>query len=586
MIRSTVFPGRYFLLAGVVCLGSCLCACKEDPERPLPSVPSASIQAGSQSGKPEVPKGLLAKDKDAGADDADAAPPPHKGPWFVVTKTSTGVYTEPSFDKDKKFAYARNGGKLPVDGEVVSKNQCSGGWYKIVTGGFVCGNAGTIDEKSKKVEFVQHAPDLDDVLPYKYARNAKNGTPLYRSIPSRDQMLEYEPYLLGGDEKSADKSTKTDKRVAKKDTSASERDGEKKGKSADDGEPRRRSATIRSARGTNAMRASLDPIDAGVDADGEQDAEEAPSEPWWKNDEAKERLHELTIEDLSSEADGILAKRMVKGFYVAIDKTFRWNGRTWYRTTKGLVAPADRFWQTKGSDFKGVELGDEYKLPVGWVYGGYKSATTYAIDEDANTITPKGSVKRFTAIKLSGETKKYRGTDYRQTSDGLWIKSRTLRVTEPGDLPEAMKPGETWVDVNLSQQTLVAFRGETPIYATLVSSGKKSSIKEKDHRTPTGEWRIRVKHITDTMDGDGTAAGDLPYSIEDVPYVMYFHRSYALHGAFWHANYGVQMSHGCVNLAPLDAKHLFFILGPNLPAGAHGVWSTEPLQGSIVKVHN
>ena len=42
-------------------------------------------------------------------------------------------------------------------------------------------------------------------------------------------------------------------------------------------------------------------------------------------------------------ADDILVKRMVKGFYVAIDKTFRWNNRTWYKTTKGLVAPADRF---------------------------------------------------------------------------------------------------------------------------------------------------------------------------------------------------------------------------------------------------
>ena len=56
------------------------------------------------------------------------------------------------------------------------------------------------------------------------------------------------------------------------------------------------------------------------------------------------------------------------------------------------------------------------------------------------------------------------------------------------------------------------------------------------------------------MDGDGTAAGDLPYSIEDVPYVHVLLPRYALHGAFWHTNYGVQMSHGCVNLAPLDAK--------------------------------
>ncbi len=50
------------------------------------------------------------------------------------------------------------------------------------------------------------------------------------------------------------------------------------------------------------------------------------------------------------------------------------------------------------------------------------------------------------------------------------------------------------------------------------------------------------------MDGDGKAASDLPYSIEDVPYVQYFEGSYALHGAFWHNNFGHEMSHGCVNL--------------------------------------
>jgi lipoprotein-anchoring transpeptidase ErfK/SrfK len=88
------------------------------------------------------------------------------------------------------------------------------------------------------------------------------------------------------------------------------------------------------------------------------------------------------------------------------------------------------------------------------------------------------------------------------------------------------------------------------------------------------------------MDGDGSAAGDLPYSIEDVPYVMYFHKAYALHGAFWHRNYGVRMSHGCVNLAPLDAKYFFLFTTPYLPEGWHGGWSSEDRPGSWVVVHD
>lgn len=124
------------------------------------------------------------------------------------------------------------------------------------------------------------------------------------------------------------------------------------------------------------------------------------------------------------------------------------------------------------------------------------------------------------------------------------------------------------------------------MYATLISSGKESTVKAQDHSTPRGMWRVREKHVVSTMDGDGSAAGDLPYSIEDVPYVMYFHKSYATHGAFWHRNYGVQMSHGCVNLAPLDAKWIFFYADPPVPAGFHGTWSSEDNRGSMVVVHD
>ncbi|HMR80110.1 MAG TPA: L,D-transpeptidase, partial [Polyangiaceae bacterium] len=131
----------------------------------------------------------------------------------------------------------------------------------------------------------------------------------------------------------------------------------------------------------------------------------------------------------------------------------------------------------------------------------------------------------------------------------------------------------------------VVYRGTTPVYATLLSSGKKSSVKAKDHRTPVGQWRIREKHITTTMDGNGTAAGDQPYSIEDVPYVMYYYNSYALHAAFWHRNYGIQMSHGCVNLSPLDAKHVFYLTDPPVPEGFHGSWSSKDTPGSRVVVH-
>jgi lipoprotein-anchoring transpeptidase ErfK/SrfK len=189
-------------------------------------------------------------------------------------------------------------------------------------------------------------------------------------------------------------------------------------------------------------------------------------------------------------------------------------------------------------------------------------------------------------VPLRYRYRKINDVEYFQMTDGTWIRDRFLRMTTPGKRPAEVGEEERWIDVDISEQTLVVFEGDRPVYATLLSSGKESKVKEQDHSTPRGMWRVREKHLASTMDGDGTAAGDLPYSIEDVPYIMYFHKSYATHGAFWHRNYGMQMSHGCVNLAPLDAKWVFFHADPALPEGFHGNWSSAERPGSMVVVHD
>jgi lipoprotein-anchoring transpeptidase ErfK/SrfK len=125
----------------------------------------------------------------------------------------------------------------------------------------------------------------------------------------------------------------------------------------------------------------------------------------------------------------------------------------------------------------------------------------------------------------------------------------------------------------------VAFVGDKAVFATIVSSGRPQ------HDTPPGSFRIREKHISATMDGDAEQATDGPYSIQDVPYIQYFNAGYALHGAFWHSNFGHVQSHGCVNLSPLDAKALFGWTGPELPDGWHAVMSTHQKPGTRVVLH-
>lgn len=119
---------------------------------------------------------------------------------------------------------------------------------------------------------------------------------------------------------------------------------------------------------------------------------------------------------------------------------------------------------------------------------------------------------------------------------------------QPVMRPAGVGPTERWIDVNLSTQTLVAYEGDKAVYDSLVSSGMYN------HPTVTGQFRIWLRFRSQTMDGRRLGYN---YYLEDVPYVMYFYEDYALHGTFWHNNFGTPMSHGCVNLPTPVAEWIF-----------------------------
>lgn len=117
--------------------------------------------------------------------------------------------------------------------------------------------------------------------------------------------------------------------------------------------------------------------------------------------------------------------------------------------------------------------------------------------------------------------------------------------------PSAPKPdvafdgnGTRWIDVDLTNQRLYAYEGETVVNSFIVSTGT--------WLTPTvvGEFKVYVKYRSSKMSGPG-------YYLPDVPYIMYFHGDYGLHGTYWHNNFGTPMSHGCVNLTIDDAGWLY-----------------------------
>jgi lipoprotein-anchoring transpeptidase ErfK/SrfK len=110
--------------------------------------------------------------------------------------------------------------------------------------------------------------------------------------------------------------------------------------------------------------------------------------------------------------------------------------------------------------------------------------------------------------------------------------------------PVASNGGEHWIDVNLSEQRVYAYEGDSIVNSFLVSTGVWQTP------TVTGKYHIWIKLLSTTMIGPG-------YYLPNVPYTMYFYKGYGLHGTYWHNNFGTPMSHGCVNLRTSDAEWLY-----------------------------
>jgi hypothetical protein len=161
-----------------------------------------------------------------------------------------------------------------------------------------------------------------------------------------------------------------------------------------------------------------------------------------------------------------------------------------------------------------------------------------------------------------------------------WVRATDLALPAASPRPGRVGPVEPWLDIDLTTQTLVAYRGDEPVYATLVSTG----IGERGSplATPTGTFTIRSKHRLVRMD-NLEHTGVVAYAY-DVPLAQYFAEGKALHAALWHDRFGHPTSHGCVNLGPRDAEWLFAFTTPVVPRGTSEIAAGASRAGTVVRV--
>jgi hypothetical protein len=179
------------------------------------------------------------------------------------------------------------------------------------------------------------------------------------------------------------------------------------------------------------------------------------------------------------------------------------------------------------------------------------------------------------------------GQLYYQINDALLTASyfvqadhfRIVNEEELAPIHPDVAPQDKSIEISIDHQSLRALEYGKVIKDFYVSTGKVSNNFNPDiipTETPKGDHIVRTKKPSVHM-GDGSLRSDASQAYETlpgVPWVSYFEpqTGVAIHGTYWHNNYGTVMSHGCINMLPEEAKWIYR-------------WSTPYPDASITSFH-
>lgn len=522
--------------------------CRRSEDKPAPGL---SADAPASGGAPDPSA------SGAASGDPEEAPPPSTGPAIVDLEGTahppppipegaprlgaiamlTDVRARPN-PAATKVGYLRAGAVVEIEPEEKGKAGCPGGWRKIKPYGYVCvGPEATLDLNHPIVRASTRRPDVAQKLPYMYGI-ATRGGPVYARIPTEADLKEHEPHL------------KTHLAKWAKDKESGATYG---------------LDVWLKWKGEGTAKPALEAM-----ADRDTDAEI----PWFLKDGK-------SVPNLSGLVKGsVRIDEFSRRNGVAFVESFLWEGRRYNVSTDLRVLPADRFRPIRGSEFHGWAIGKDIDFPFALVRK--KGAKRYQWSSAKKRMVESGEAVWRSAIALTGKQKTEGGKLFYETKDGDYVDDRSAGRVDPAKkMPAWGKNGEKWIDVNITKQVLVAYEGTKAVYATLVSSGEAGlGDPETTKSTKRGIFRIHTKYVSITMDSN--TVGE-EFELRDVPYVQYFENGFALHGSYWHDVFGQPKSHGCINLAPEDARRIFFWSEPQIPPGWHGV--ARSLTGTVVFVH-
>ncbi len=535
---------------------------------------------------------------------------PEGAPRLSATKIATTVYKLPNVGS-RRLGYVRLGGVVERDPEPVRGQGCKGQWYRIYPFGFVCTDDATTDLEDPLVRATSRRPDLSKPLPYPYGF-VRATAPQYLRIPTKKVQSDSEFQLAEHMTWYSQNAAEVQKVVL----------------GANDVPLDARGVAVPGLAAKEGFRPSTELTIDELFGASRPDAEP----PFWL--EGGKRLipnvSDFKVPEYAWFADRVRRKTGLSfiGAFNTKDEDLE---RHFAITVDMRLIPTTKVKPDTGSPFHGIEITDATHLPLAWVTT--QNATTFQLVKGKDEVRAAEQVPFRALVPLSGNARIKAGKRFYQTlkDKTRWLPAESLSIVHaPSVWPEPAEKGQKWIDISIAQQVLTLYEGKKAKYATLISSGRdRFGDPKKDLTTPLGDFRVQSKHIAAAMDSEenSTVAGGqrshapsmdaearatverlkkakasgakfsaederryqniekgrhpeygvtrrrgaAGFELRDVPWIQYFSAGFALHGAYWHDVFGTPRSHGCVNLAPIDARIVFNWTDPPVPTGWHGV---------------
>lgn len=220
-----------------------------------------------------------------------------------------------------------------------------------------------------------------------------------------------------------------------------------------------------------------------------------------------------------------------------------------------------------------VTLGRTFATPpttnFGWVF---EPTYPYLAPNYNSGMDPNVFYNREEVLQVYEIVENEASTWFR-VGENKWLDRIHFRAAIINSQPPAEITADRWIEVDLAEQVVLVYENRRLIYAVMVATGMEPFFSQP------GVFKIETKKEAETMTGSFEADRSDYYSLDDVPFVMYYDQARAFHGAYWRAWFGIEQSHGCINMTIGDAHWLYNWANEGDPVWVHdrtGKTPTDP----------